>query len=213
MNSIPVPSRSEFHNGCQAFKRNEKRDPIYKIASFLVDYARNKPSGAKDEINVTDGIAVLLHVWNQAFYRFSLYDPEKFRDCLKRNWHRIEDFRARNISTLEDSDEADINNLFNDFLVALQIDTGKRKGRKSPVAVAKALHLLAPRFFPLWDGEIAKLYEASWDKSEKASRKYITFSKKMQYIAGKVNHYVPDSDKSLLKLIDEYNYAKVKGWI
>jgi len=49
------------------------------------------------------------------------------------------------------SDNKPIQHLFHQFLRALRIREGKKKNEKSPVAVAKALHLLGPDFFPLWD--------------------------------------------------------------
>src|ERR1051325_5999064 len=52
-----------------------------------------------------------------------------------------------------------------EFLDALRICEGKKKGVGSPVGVAKALHLLAPGFFPLWDEKIAKAYRLSTDRS------------------------------------------------
>ena len=76
------------------------------------------------------------------------------------------------------------------------------------MAVAKALHLLAPAFCPLWDDKIAKAYSCHY--------KYIPFMRKMKNLAELL---VPEVDvqstgKTLLKLIDEYNYAKfTKAWV
>lgn len=63
--------------------------------------------------------------------------------------------------------------LFEAMLKALAITEGKSKGRRSPVGVAKTLHLLAPKFFPLWDEEIAKAYGCKY--SLHAPRKYFAF--------------------------------------
>ncbi|MHA1381330.1 MAG: hypothetical protein ACTSRG_23425 [Candidatus Helarchaeota archaeon] len=97
---------------------------------------------------------------------------------------------------------------------SLQIDSGKSKGRKSAVAVAKALHLLAPNFFPLWDREISNTYECNY--SDQPAEKYIQFMKLMKKFAEKVKNLVNLSyyqKKTLLKLIDEYNYSKyTKMW-
>jgi hypothetical protein len=41
-----------------------------------------------------------------------------------------------------------IQRFFDQFLEALKICEGTKKDTKSPVAVAKAMHLLAPAFFP-----------------------------------------------------------------
>ena len=110
------------------------------------------------------------------------------------------------------SDEEDIKNLFNKFLDALQIASGKSKGRKSPVSVAKALHLLAPNFFPLWDDKIARAYNCYYSNSP--DEKYYLFCKKMRIMTEKVKDCIPDSKKPLLKRIDEYNFAKyTQVWI
>lgn len=87
--------------------------------------------------------------------------------------------------------------------------------RRSPVAVAKALHLLAPNFFPLWDDKIAQAppYKCYYNKNP--DEKYVSFCERTKTIADKVRTYIDQSDKTtLVKLIDEYNYSKyTKGWI
>ena len=80
------------------------------------------------------------------------------------------------------------------------------------MAVAKALHLLAPDFFPLWDRAIAIAYGC--DYSNEPSGKYLAFCKKMRILAEVARCYVSHPEKSLLKLMDEYNYAKyTQRWI
>jgi len=114
--------------------------------------------------------------------------------------------------SLSASDENDIINIFNIFLDVLQIDSGKMKGRKSHVAVAKTLHLLAPNFFPIWGEMIAKKYECYYNKNP--AEKYILFCKKMKEMVKDVKDYISNNEKSILKLIDEYNYSKyTKRWI
>ena len=105
-----------------------------------------------------------------------------------------------------------IKDLFNKFREALQIDSGKAQGRKSPVSVAKALHLLAPKFFPLWDTKIAKAYKCYYNKNP--AEKYVSFCKITKDMADEVKNYISRSDKTVIKLIDEYNYSKyTQGWI
>lgn len=80
------------------------------------------------------------------------------------------------------------------------------------MAVAKALHLLAPNFFPLWDETIARAYGCYYN--ENPAEKYVLFCKITKTIADKVRNYILRSDKTLTKLIDEYNYSKyTQGWI
>ena len=91
---------------------------------------------------------------------------------------------------------------------------GERKKhiRKSPVAVAKTLHLLAPDFFPLWDMEIAKKKGYNYNKDP--DEKYYNFCEDIRKIAEIVSSYPELPNKPLLKVIDEYNYSKyTQGWI
>ena len=211
-NNVHVPDRNEFLKGCEEFEKHENRDSMYKVATFLIRHFWGKP------IDMADGLGVLLLTWNQAFYRYGMFDFDQLEECINRNFKNIEKFNHRDILSFSDSDEEDIRNLFNDFLDALQTASGKKQVRKSPVAVAKALHLLAPKFFPLWDEKIARAYGCYYNENPVV--KYISFCKVMKAVADKVKGYLssldPDkiSDKTLIKLIDEYNYSKyTKGWI
>jgi hypothetical protein len=162
---------------------------------------------------MSNAIGVLLLTWNQGFYRYhGSFDFIELEQCLKKNWQKIVSFRTRKILSLKESDKETIGFLFNKILEALR---GGKTGRKSPVGVAKALHLLAPNFFPLWDTGIAKSYKFYWYNPEKAAEKYMAFCQEMKELSSKVQTYSDNpKDVTLLKLIDEYNYAKyTKGWI
>lgn len=147
-----IPNHEEFLKGCEKFEKREKRDAMYKVATFLVSHFWGKPS------DMADGLGVLLLTWNQVFYRYGIFDFDKLEKSITDNFQKIESLRNRDMLSLSSSDEDDIKDLFAIFLEALQINTGKMKGRKSPVAVSKTLHLLAPNLFPLWDDKIARAY-------------------------------------------------------
>jgi len=201
-----IPDREEFIKGCEEYEKHEKRDTIYKAATSHVSCFWGKPPG------MADGLGALLLTWNQAFYKFGIFDFDKLEDCITENFQKIESFRNRDISSLSNSDEDAIKDLFNKFREALQIDSGKAQGRKSPVSVAKALHLLAPKFFPLWDTKIAKAYKCYYNKNP--AERYVSFCKITKDMADEVKNYISRSDKTVIKLIDEYNYSKyTQGWI
>ena len=201
-----IPNREEFLRGCEEFEKHEKRDAMYKIATFLISHFWGKPA------DMADGLGVLLLTWNQAFYRYGIFDFGKLEKCIADNLQKLEGFRNRDILSLSSSDEYEIKDLFAKFLEALQIAAGKGQGRRSPVAVAKTLHLLAPKFFPLWDDKIARAYGCYY--SENPDEKYISFCKITKTVADKVRNYIDRPDKTLIKLIDEYNYSKyTQGWI
>ena len=147
-----VPNQIEFRKGCKAFEEHEPRDAMYKVATFLIERFWRKPP------DIADGLGVLLLTWNQAFYRYGMFSFDKLEKCIADNLKRIEYFRERGIFSFSSRDRDEVRVLFMEFLGALQIDSGKMRGRKSPVSVAKTLHLLAPGFFPFWDDKIARAY-------------------------------------------------------
>jgi hypothetical protein len=86
--------------------------------------------------------------------------------------------------------------------------------RRSPVGVAKALHLLAPSFFPLWDAAIAKAYGFSY--GSKPAQRYVAFMRASKLTVASLWRTIEPllDDKTPLKVLDEYNFAKVtKRWI
>ncbi|GAB6079015.1 hypothetical protein [Hydrogenobaculum acidophilum] len=201
--------KEEFIEGIKKFEEREKRDIMYKVATFLVSQYWSIPS------YIADGVCVLLLTWNQAFYKYGYFDFKELEKCIEKNLQRLGEFRQRDITSLSQSDEEKIKLVFDEFLKALEIADGNKRSSKSPVAVAKALHLLAPNFFPLWDNKIARAYGCYYNNNP--AEKYVQFMKLMKELAMHVKSYVQISNyqnKTLLKLIDEYNYSKyTKGWI
>lgn len=114
--------------------------------------------------------------------------------------------RERPIATLNARDEPIITELFDTLLVATEVAFGDRKGEKSAVSVAKALHILAPDFFPPWDEAIAIGYGCTYSKNPREA--YTRFCYSVRFKAGKLASTLPHSDKPLLKRLDEYNFVK-----
>ncbi|HUU95730.1 MAG TPA: hypothetical protein VM487_08310 [Phycisphaerae bacterium] len=204
---MPDPTPAEFGRGYRAFQEHEPRDAIYRVAAFLVNHFWGQPR------DMADGIGALLLVWNNAFYRYGSFDFSRLEEVLRANMPMIEGFRARDIQSLAPADEAAIKKLFAAFLDALRIKDGKKKDCRSPVAVAKALHILAPSFMPLWDDKIARGYDCYYNRNP--DQKYVAFAYQMQALGRQLQQHVPpDCGRTFLKLIDEYNYAKyTRGWV
>ena len=202
MAETPNLTPSEFERGYRAFQAREPREAMYKTATFLVEHFWGQPR------EMADGMGVLLLTWNQAFYRYGSFDFACLEEALRTNMAIIERLRPRNIESLVKADEPTIKRLFLVFLDALRTERGK-----SPVAVAKALHLLAPDFLPIWDDKIARAYGCHYNRHP--DKKYMVFAYEMQRLSRQLQEHVPpDCGRTFLKLIDEYNYAKhTKGWI
>jgi hypothetical protein len=179
---------------------------MYKVATFLVKHFWGKPS------EMADALGVLLLTWNNALYRYGSFDFGALETVLRENMKDLATYRDRNILSFTDADEEPVRALFNSFLDALKIADGKSKGTRSPVAVAKALHLLAPEFFPLWDNRIARGYHCHY--SGNPSAKYLAFIRISKQMAEEIADSVNTGGTAVLKMIDEYNYAKfTKKWI
>ena len=206
------PSKEQFGIGTESFVRKEPRDAMYKVATFLINYYWDKG----DTRNITDALSVLLLTWNQAFYRYGFFDEDALERAIKSNLGVLREIRNREFTVTEDN-LTKVDKLFNEFLCSLEIvktpDGKATKRRRSPVAVAKALHLLAPRFFPIWDYKIANSYKCNYSKDPAAAYvKFCKTSEKMVNLA-KSWGYKDRAEKSVLKLVDEYNYAHyTKRW-
>lgn len=203
---VRIPSKDTFLRGVREYEKREKRDSMYKVATFLVSYFWGDP----DEM--ADGLGVLLLTWNQAFYRYGSFDFDRLETCIGSNLGIIDTFRQTEISNLSEGEEDQILRLFGDFLGALEIVSGGSQGKRSPVAVSKALHLLAPSFFPLWDDKIARAYGCYY--SAEPGDKYVDFCWITKAIAEVVTAHVENPRRTLVKLIDQYNYSRfTRGWI
>lgn len=121
---MEIPNREEFKRRIKQFEKLEKRDAMYKVATFLVSNFWDK-----DFCKVTDGLGVLLLTWNQAFYRYGSFDFDKLENCITENFKKINKFINRDISSLSNSDEEDIKDLFNKFIDSLKINIMKFSDR------------------------------------------------------------------------------------
>lgn len=148
------PTYQVVMENCRIFVANEGRQRYYTWASKVINEAWGQDQTEGIDIGgVVSGIMILEYSWNEMFYRDGLFDLRRLAECVEKHVVTLSQFRKRNLSSFELSDQEVMVHLFADFLDAL----GKQNSHlRSPVAVGKCLHLLSPRFFPLWDSPIAK---------------------------------------------------------
>jgi hypothetical protein len=198
------PSRSEFVHGVRKFDSGESWDPMYSLASRLLTQDWGKPR------LMAEDVGVLLLTWNNAFYRYGEFDFGRFERVLKRHIGELEGFRARSLLSFGRPDEPQVRSLFRHFSRALRVYEGKAKDQETPVGTAKALHLLAPNFFPLWDQYIAPAYGCRYARNAAAT--YLRFCGLTQHLLRHARRFRPalprEYKRNLLKRVDEYNYAK-----
>ena len=193
-------SANELKKARKAFEANEPRNLFYRAATELVDLALQ---GATS-LTVAEALAVLLQTWNKAYYQYRKFDSVHFTDIenlLAENKLLITGYRPRTIDQLDEADGTTIKTLFQSFERVL-----------GPVGAAKALHLLAPNFFPLWDRAIAKAYDLKLGRAGSNGERYwqfLSISKRQCLNLRRDNPNCHDP----LKSIDEYNYCRyTKKW-
>ena len=197
---------NEVLAGSAAFRKHEKRDAMYKTATFLIEHFWGNTR------EMANGLGVILLTWNNAFYRYGPFDFDDLENTIREEFSELSTLRQSIIASFSVTDESLIQDLFQKLLLALQIQSGNRRGRKSPVAVSTALHLLAPQFFPLWDERIANSYKCNYSKEP--DKKYVRFMYIMKEFSDSLMANSELKSKDILKTIDEYNYAKLtKGWL
>jgi hypothetical protein len=177
------------------FEDEEPRNLFYRAAIFLIDRAL-QPSPT---LNLAESLAVLLQTWNAQYYRFHGKFTNRrlgaLQRLLDRHMEAIVAFRGRRLGDYGVNDEQ-VRRLFTDFEREL-----------GPVGAAKALHLLAPRYFPLWDRAIAQTtYRLSL--ASPAAHSYI---KLMGFVEREIDAcggwaaFAPS--ENAVKLIDELHYC------
>jgi hypothetical protein len=191
----------EIEAARQAFEAHEPRDLFYRAATELVALALD----GRTSLSVAEALAVLLQTWNKMFYRYRRFDSQHFADIerlIRDHRSMLITFRQRSIQSIKQEDESEVVRVFKAFEEVL-----------GPVGAAKCLHLLAPRFFPLWDRAIADAYSLPLRPRGRNAERYWRFmgivKKQVQSLGGE-----QAIGRNPLKAIDEYNYCKhTKGWI
>ena len=105
-------------------------------------------------------------------------------------------FRVRDITALSDDERDAIVHLFEDFEHTL-----------GPVGAAKALHLLAPHVFPLWDRAIAAAYRLPLGPKGTNGLRYWRFVQVVKEQVPRLGSLAA-SGCNPLKLLDECNYGR-----
>lgn len=210
-----TPTLKKFRHGICKFRRKESRDALYNATTRLLkmDWSDNQ---SIDPRLVAEDLGVLLLTWNRAYYRSGKLSFDDLAGAIRDQLPMLKDFRSRKINSWREGDEEIFRKLFKAFDEALRVP-GDGGRRHSPVSVSKALHLLCPDFFPLWDQYIAAEYGCSYKKKDPLNA-YIRFVELTKDRVGEISKFLLDEPELLsangfcktpLKLFDEYNYATI----
>jgi len=143
--ALALPTDSDVEAKRKVYAVAEPRDLAYKVARSLIDQSR----GSGSKFTAGDGVAILLMSWNAGFYRFRPGPVRTLAADLDRpiaeHRRQFDNLETRSIATFDATEDPRmVEMLYREFLAVLW-----------PVGTAKALHVLAPAFFPIWDTAIA----------------------------------------------------------
>lgn len=199
----PMPTIGDLRRARAEFKRIEPRDFFYWSVTKLVN------SVFETQVNVSElvcALMMLLTTWNKNYYRFfksrnagatleaHFVDLEK---VIYKHLEQLVVLRTRSLPEVDNSERL-VPVIFQDFTKVL--------GR---VGAAKCLHLLAPRFFPLWDAAILKGYgmEKTPFRNSTEAERYVAFMGIVKVQLAKLGD-ISSFTGNTLKSLDEYNYCR-----
>ncbi|MGP8258692.1 MAG: hypothetical protein ACLQM6_01935 [Acidobacteriaceae bacterium] len=194
-----MPTWEQLQRTRTLFQEYEPGDLFYRAAKELVALALD----GKTHLSVAESLAALLQTWNAKYYKLHPFDTEHFKaleNLLSSRRSTIDAFRSRSIASMAAHEAQIVADLFTSFELVL-----------GPVGAAKALHLLAPEFFPLWDRDITKAYRINLGAPGTNAAEFVRF---MTIVVKQVAQLVSNGPcDGLLKRLDEYNYSRfTRGW-
>lgn len=217
---------SELITDLRCYRRNEPREAVYQAAHEMVDRHWRQHDWEK----VSLGVAALLVSWNARVYVGKDVSFAEMTGFLET--HAEELTRLRGTDLHGTASEVTCRHLFNGLTPMLMARS--RRGPRAwgtPVGVAKALHIIAPRYFPLWDRTIATAagHSIPQERSRWAGQ-YESFALTARRLVGNIVKAAQRMSgagstndalewlrlrtnnrglyKTWLKFADEYNYAR-----
>jgi hypothetical protein len=227
-----MKSPEKLLRGCEKFHEMEPRDIIYLVARKIILENPNS------EYHILAGIEVLLLVWNAVYLQ---RQPDKVKrslenDILEAYRNTKNDFEFLKGKKLESIDLKDpdivnkIKGIFKAFATHKSIES---------TGASKAIHLVNPELFMMWDSEIKKnyhrLHPSYQIRSEFTNECYVEFMRTMQEVARGIlekkmideirqtyheriyskepqlmNVFSQATVESLPKMLDECNYMKFR---
>jgi len=192
-----------FFDPSYEFQR-EPRYFCYEVATDLINIARSNcgsESWYKNK-NTIKGILLLLFTWNLATPKTKKLNFENVGEILQKCESELKELEKYTIENIDEKVEEKIKIIFCEF-----------KKVMGQTGASKALSLLNPRLFVMWDTEIRKRLRKELipgiENGEKPQH-YILFLRGIRKIISKyrLKEQLPE-EAILAKKVDEYNYVKI----
>jgi len=177
-------NKEEFKENLKKFDQLENRGSYYPMFHKMIEKGFE-----------TEAFLFILSTWNFATFRYAMkdFDLNGFKKIVENLKPYFEKFKGKSIETIDFDDyKNDIQHIFQEL--------SNIKGIQYTGA-SKLMHLTIPEVFVMWDAYIRKV----WGFKEGKSDDYFNFLKKMQE---EFKTFENSKDRTLAKLIDEYNYVK-----
>jgi len=188
-----APTKRQLDLAHKEFVDLEPRDHFYKITRELICLSLK----GKTSIPLSEAIYVLLRKWNKDVFRYKKFE-EKDLVILEKNIaiHNayLKSYYSRSIKHISTESKSILVCIFQDF-----------ENPRGPVSAAKTLHLLAPKYFPLWDRKIAERYKIRFGRKGTNGLNYLKF---MGMVLDQVQKIKQHTKRNVVKRLDEFNYCK-----
>jgi hypothetical protein len=176
-----------------AYERDEPRDLFYRVAGALIADAE----AGVGRFSTVEGLAILLQSWNLGWYRrqrhaFDQAHYTAIGDLLDTNKARLARLRERPVETMTADDRPTVEQTFDHFAGVL-----------GPVGSAKTLHLLAPRWFPIFDNYILGAFHI-WGRDGRAYWQFMTAIQAQVHMVGGETTAGP----MVVKALDELSFCR-----
>lgn len=194
---------SDFFDPSGEFQK-EPRYFCYELATDLINKARSncRSKNWYKNINTIKGILLLLFTWNFAAQKTKKLNFENVGEILQKCESELEELEKYTIENIDEKAAEKIKKIFCEF-----------KKVMGQTGASKALSLLNPRLFVMWDTKIRKRLGKELipgiENGEKPQH-YILFLKGIRKIISeyRLKEKLP-TDAILAKKVDEYNYVKI----
>jgi len=182
--------------------QDEPRYFCYELATELIDKAKSSPESWYLNENTIKGILILLFTWNFAAIETKKLNFKNVGKILQECEQDLKELESYSIESIDTKIEEKIKNVF-----------GKFKELMGQTGASKALSLLNPKLFVMWDTKIRKRLNKELIKginNGETPASYLKFLYGIKDIIEKYNikDKLPQS-ANVAKKIDEYNYVKI----
>jgi len=193
---------NEFQDPTQQFL-TEPRAFCYDLATQLISAAKDEAADNwYDHIKTTKAILLLLFTWNFAARETKKLKIEDVGNLIRKSRDQLKFLGQFSIESVDDSAWAVIETVFSSFKTLL-----------GQTGASKALSLLNPQLFVMWDTAIRKRLKKELIPgigNGEIPGNYVTFLKGVQRI---IKEYrIPEKlpqGSIIAKKIDEYHYVRI----